>query len=298
MQEDSRHRALGSPFDAAKLPLGHAAAVASILAVTLLTSCSGVAPAIAMAPSDGPDPNAHRTYLLIVAHPDDENIIGAYLARLAREGHSVRVIVATDGNYGTRVTDIPEGDELGALRRRESECAARALGIAPPTFLSIDRLDTKNGVRAYLNGRKRLLELLKEKLREIAPDVVITFGPDGEYGHPEHIVVGAAITELLLRDALVEKYPLYYIAWTQSQVVDDDELSYVDERYLDVKATYSDADEKKSFVAARCYASQFTPQEIDEFVSRASADASNVVQFRRFFTRHTWSAKPDSRPDL
>lgn len=64
-----------------------------------------------------------RTITGIFAHPDDENMIGAVLARLAREGNRVFVIIATDGKYGTRVTNIPEGDSLGAIRQQESICA-------------------------------------------------------------------------------------------------------------------------------------------------------------------------------
>ncbi|MGH7336005.1 MAG: PIG-L deacetylase family protein, partial [Myxococcota bacterium] len=229
-----------------------------------------------IAGGDGP-----RRVLVVVAHPDDENMAGPFLAKLARQGHDVRLVIATDGKYGTRATDLPP-DELGPLRRRESECAALALGIPPPIFLAIDRLDTKNGVRAYLDGRRQLLTALGEQLDAFAPDALFTFGPDGEYGHPEHIVVGAALTEVLLRDGLVEKYPLYYLAWAKEQVADDDELSYVDARYLSVKATHTDADERKSFEAARCYASQTKAEEIEALVRDVSADRTSTYFFRRF----------------
>jgi LmbE family N-acetylglucosaminyl deacetylase len=246
-----------------------------LTAALLVASSNGVA---------GPTPEAkpaHKTFMMIVAHPDDENIIGGVLARLAREGHDVRLVIATDGKYSPLATSIPEGDALGAVRRDESRCAAKALGIPPPVFLSIDRLDTRNGVRPYLDGRKKFLALLSEQLATVRPDVLLTFGPDGEYGHPEHIVASAALTELLLRDGLVEQYPLYYLAWQREQVLDDDSLSFADPAYLGAVARFSDEDERKSFEAGRCYASQFTPQEMDEMVKGASA-AENVVYFRRF----------------
>jgi len=247
------------------------------IAVALL-----LATALGSTAADSPEKTTKpRTFLMVVAHPDDENIIGGVLARLAREGHTVRLIIATDGKYSPLATSIPEGDELGAARRKESQCAAEALGIPPPIFLSIDRLDTKNGVRSYLNGRKRFLELLSHQISTLQPDVLLTFGPDGEYGHPEHIVVSAGLTELLLRDGLVDKYPLYYIAWQREQVLDDDSLSFVDHRYLGTVAHFSDEDEKKSFEAAKCYVTQFTHDEIDELIEGASK-AENTVQFRRF----------------
>ncbi len=252
--------------------------LASIVVALLLASASSSLAA------DSPEKTAKpRTFLMVVAHPDDENIIGGFLARLAREGHNVRLIIATDGKYSPLATSIPEGDELGAARRKESQCAAEALGIPPPIFLSIDRLDTKNGVRSYLNGRKSFLELLSHQLSVLKPDVLLTFGPDGEYGHPEHIVVSAGLTELLLRDGLVDKYPLYYIAWQREEVLDDNTLSFVDPRYVGALAYFTEDDEKKSFKAGSCYQTQFTQEQMTEMASEASK-AENIVRFRRFRT--------------
>lgn len=234
-----------------------------------------------------------KTYMLVVAHPDDENVIGGVLARLAREGHDVRVVIATDGKYSPLATDIPAGDGLGAARRKESECAARALGIAPPVFLGIDRLDTKNGVRQYLQARPVFLEALAGQLKAIDPDVIITFGPDGEYGHPEHIVVAAGITELLLRDGLVERYPLYTLGWLREQVLDDPSLSFVDPRYMGTVAHYTDDDERKQVAAGRCYVTQFTPEEMDA-MAQAVTKAENVVRFRRFTAE---ALRPGEAPD-
>lgn len=256
----------------------------SVIVAAAVGLLAGVAPSgsagkdltTVAAPSSKP-----KTFLVVVAHPDDENIMGQVLARFARQGHKVQVIIATDGKDGTRVTKVPAGDLLGGLRRKESECACKKLGIQPPIFLSIDRLDTKNGVRAYLDGRKVLLAALKERLAALTPDALFTFGPDGEYGHSEHIVIGAAVTELLLRDGLVDRYPLYYFAWTKEQVLDDGDLSYADARYLDAKTGYTDEDEQKSFEAARCYATQSTPEEIDQLVRRESSDKANTLYFRR-----------------
>lgn len=227
-----------------------------------------------------------KTYLLVVAHPDDEAMVGPMLAKLAREGHRVHVLIATDGKYGTRISKIAEGDLLGEVRRKESECACKRLGVQPPIFLSLDRLDTKNGVRSYLNSRKALLPKLKEQLTALEPDAVFTFGPDGEQlGHPEHIVVGAAITELLLRDGLVDRFPLYYLAWVESMVRDDEGLSYVDPRYVDLTVTYTDEDEQRAIEANECYVSQHTPEEMADRARSMLTDKSNSIPFRRLHVR-------------
>jgi LmbE family N-acetylglucosaminyl deacetylase len=224
----------------------------------------------------------HETVLVVVAHPDDENLMGPVLAKLSRLGHDVHVVIATDGMYGTRVTSIAEGEQLAKVRRAESTKACAKLGVPPPQFLSLSRLDTKIGTGAYLDNHKILLEKLRALLVSLEPSLVFTFGPDGEYGHSEHIVVGGALTEVLLREGWVEKFPLYYFVSKKEHVTDDEDLSYVDPRYIDAQINYTDLDEAKSFEAAKCYVSQFTPDEIEEAISILSEDKSNTLFFRQF----------------
>lgn len=223
-----------------------------------------------------------KVILGIFPHPDDENIIGHVFAKYARLGHKVYVIIATDGKDGTRVTKIPPGDSLGKLRQQESICACEKLGINPPIYLHIDRLDTKFGVRPYLNGHKKLLEELKKIILQLEPDIMITLGPEGEYGHSEHIVTGASVTELLLREGWVDKYPLFFPVDRKEDVADDDDLSYVDDQYFNVKISYSDQDEQKLFEAAKCYVTQTTPEEINDLVEIQSRDKTNIKFFRKF----------------
>lgn len=222
-----------------------------------------------------------KTILVIVAHPDDENMGGAVLAKYARLNYRVQVVIATDGKDGTRVTKIPAGDSLGNLRKLESICACEKLGVDPPIFFSLDRMDTKFGVRAYLNARKKFLVELKKLIEDMQPDILITFGPDGEYGHSEHIVVGATVTELLLREGWVKKYPLYYLAWKKEQVQDNDDLGYVDSRYLEYEISFSDEDEKKSIEAAKCYVTQFTQEELQDEEDLRMSDTTSKISFRK-----------------
>ncbi len=79
----------------------------------------------------------------------------------------------------------------------------------------MERLDTKIGVRNYFNAHKQFRTDLIEKIAAINPDFIITFGPDGDSHHSEHIVTGSAVTEILLQQGWVAKYPLYYVAYTK-----------------------------------------------------------------------------------
>jgi N-acetylglucosamine malate deacetylase 2 len=223
-----------------------------------------------------------KTILGIFPHPDDENMIGSVLAKYSRLGHNVYVIIATDGKDGTRITKIPAGDSLGLLRQKESICACEKLKINPPIYLHTDRLDTKFGVRQYLNGRKKTMSELKKYIVQINPDLLLTFGPDGEYGHSEHIVTGAMVTELLLKEGWVEKYPLYFPVDIKEDVIDDDELSYIDKKYINLKVIYSDEDEQRMIEAAKCYVTQFTPDEIKDLTDLVTKNKSNTKYFRRF----------------
>lgn len=222
-----------------------------------------------------------RTILFIGAHPDDETAISEVLAKYAREGNKVFVIIATDGKDGTRVTKVPAGDSLGNLRRKESACGCKTLGLEPPIFLGIERLDTKIGVGNYFKAHRQLLDTLRVLIPLLAPDVIITAGPDGDTHHAEHIVAGASVTELLLAEGWVSKYPLYYFGWRKG-AGSVDELAYVDDQYFNVKITYTPDDEKKAIEALNCFITQYTSGELKEEAERKNKDTTNTVYFRRF----------------
>ena len=221
------------------------------------------------------------TILFVGAHPDDETAISEVLNKYTRLGNKVFVIIATDGKDGTRVTKIPAGDSLGMLRKKESTCGCKVLGVAAPIFLGIERLDTKIGTGKYFKEHQRFMDSLKLIIPAINPDVIITAGPDGDTHHSEHIVVSGAVTELLLAEGWVEKYPLYYFAWIKD-MPSIDPGSYMDEQYVNVKITYTTEDEKKAIAALNCYVTQYTAEELKEEAANKLKDPSNTINFRRF----------------
>jgi len=226
-----------------------------------------------------------KTLLAIFPHPDDESAIAEVLIKYADMGYNVQLIIATDGKDGTRVTKIPAGDSLGNIRKEETRCACKIMGIAEPIFLGMERLDTKIGTGKYFQEHKKLLTALKEKIPVINPDIILTFGPDGDSHHAEHIVTGAAVTELLLREAWVERYPLYYLAWSKDQASGYiEELGYVNHQYFNVTIDYSQEQENKALKIMPCYVTQYTPEELKEDRERKLKDKNHVLHFRRFVT--------------
>jgi N-acetylglucosamine malate deacetylase 2 len=224
-----------------------------------------------------------KVLLAVLAHPDDEGAIAQLLTKYSKD-NKVYIIIATDGRNGTK-PGFPTGDTLVKLRQAESECACKQMGTQPPIFLGFtDGFDTRDGVGIYLDQSKKLKELLSQKIKEINPDFIITFGPDGDTGHSDHRMISNMTTEVILKEGWAERYPLYYIAWTKK----DDEkfkmiggLNTVHPSYINVAITYSDEDERKGLQAIRCYKSQLSEKEMDEWVDVEKKDTTNVFHFRK-----------------
>jgi hypothetical protein len=130
-----------------------------------------------------PASSQSRTLLAVFAHPDDEASVGPLLARYAREPRT-RVVLAivTNGDRGvTPFGGIPAGDQLAAARVKEAACACEALGTRPPILLGLPD--------AGLNSSQVLADAaakLRKVFAEVGPDAIVTWGPDGGYGHPDH----------------------------------------------------------------------------------------------------------------
>src|SRR5918994_603326 len=134
-----------------------------------------------------------KTLVAVFAHPDDESVAAPILARYAREGVQVHLIIATDGAAGGQQTSIPRGPELARARAEEARCSADALGAKPPILLGFPDGQLGN----YTDDPLRLFKLtqrLQEELQRLGPDALITWGPDGGTGHPDHRLVSATGT--------------------------------------------------------------------------------------------------------
>jgi len=151
--------------------------------------------------------------MCVLAHPDDESLgTGGTLARYAAEGVETYLVTATRGERG-RFGDggeRPADEVVGRTREAELHAAAKELGLREVTILGYPDggLDAVDPAAAQ--------EQIADHLRRVRPHVVITFGPEGAYGHPDHIAVSqlatAAAYRAASRDAAVSK--LYYIAWS------------------------------------------------------------------------------------
>jgi LmbE family N-acetylglucosaminyl deacetylase len=150
-----------------------------------------------------------RTLVAVWAHADDEAPVGPVLARYAREGVQVHMIIATDGAQGAANTSVPRGPEIAKLRVEEARCSAQALGIHAPILLGFP-----DGALGNYNADPtmlfRLTQSIQEQLQRLRPDALITWGPDGGYGHPDHRIVSSIVTQLVRAGAPGVPQRLFY----------------------------------------------------------------------------------------
>ena len=126
-----------------------------------------------------------QTLMAIFAHPDDEAFgTGGILSKYAAEGTDVYLVTATRGEAGgISEPDLATEANLPLVRERELNCACQIYAIHPPIFL-----DYMDGQLPIVHQGQAVGKLVR-MIRELRPQVVVTFGPDGVYGHYDHIAV-------------------------------------------------------------------------------------------------------------
>ena len=125
--------------------------------------------------------------LAVFAHPDDESMgMGGTLAKYVSEGVETHLVCATRGERGWFGPDDqnPGPGALGRLREKELENAIQELGMTGLYFL--DYLDGEVDQADHAEA----IAKIATHIRRIMPQVVVTFPPDGNYGHPDHVAVG------------------------------------------------------------------------------------------------------------
>lgn len=166
----------------------------------------------------------------MLAHPDDESLgFGGTLAKYAAEGVEVSLVTATRGENGRfrghhAPPEHPGAAALAAIREAELRAAAATLGVGDLSLLDyrdreLDRADPRV-----------VVPLLAGHLRRVRPHVVVTFGADGAYGHPDHIAISQIATAAVIAAAAPARLPadgvdaapphavskLYYLAWPEA----------------------------------------------------------------------------------
>ena len=143
-----------------------------------------------------------RSLLAVFAHPDDESLAcGGLLAWCAAQGAEVSLVCVTHGEGGP---GSGPAQDLRETRKQELQSASRLLGISDLTLL-----DYPDGMLPWVDAAALEADIRKA-IRRLRPDVVITFGEDGLYWHPDHIAIHERATAAVA--ALADDAPaLYYV---------------------------------------------------------------------------------------
>lgn len=180
--------------------------------------------------------------LLVHAHPDDESLwTGGTIARYAAAGVPVTVVTCTLGEEGEVIPDALRGlavdaaDQLGGYRISELRAACAALGVSDHRWLGgVGRWRDSGMAGVAANGHPRAFAAgdlaeqaaaLAEIVADVRPQVVVSYGPDGGYGHPDHVraneVTMAACTDVERVFYTVTSRPAVAAGLAELSTVDD-----------------------------------------------------------------------------
>jgi LmbE family N-acetylglucosaminyl deacetylase len=213
---------------------------------------------------------AGRTLVAVLAHADDETAAGPVLARYAREGARVFLIIASDGGQGTGGggsgvrRDSAAPDALARTRAEEARCSAEALGAQPPVLLEFPdgKLGDFTGDRTLVF---RLTARLAAELERLRPDAVVTWGPDGGVGHPDHRIVSGLVTQLARAGApgMTERVYHMYLPAEAIRAMNPQRgappLLIPEAKHFTVRVAFTPADLEAAQRAMACHRSQYTP---------------------------------------
>lgn len=246
--------------------------------------------------------------LFVAAHPDDDMFGAGPSVALHADDPDLRFVLihATDGEAGEIARDSGvTRDELGAVRRREARDAWAALGRLPDRHEWFGLPD--GGLAAH--PFEDLVERIAIVLAEERPDVVITFGPDGITGHPDHVTLSLATTAAFerlagtrpgLKRLLYGSIPQSWIerwnarlstlgleTWDPSKPfhlrgVPDDSIG------VDID---SEAVAARVIAGVRAHRTQWSYQTV-------GTDLPLADGFRRSHFVIAWPARPDNKPPL
>jgi LmbE family N-acetylglucosaminyl deacetylase len=204
-----------------------------------------------------------RPILAVFAHPDDERVVAPLLSRLSREGRTTHLVIATDGSQGVRdFAHIPAGAPLAAARAKEASCAANRLGVKQLHIIGLP-----DGGLASFEVLGKLRTALVAIIDSVNPAAIITFGPEGGTGHPDHRLVGDVTSQIVQSNARYSAVDLLYASLPSERLRTapkaNPTVNGMTEALLTVRIPFNDQDlaaEREEFA---CHKSQYLPAEMD-----------------------------------
>ncbi len=224
-------------------------------------------------------PTTDRRLMIVLAHPDDESFaIGGTIAKYSALGVRITLVYATQGEMGVKGLDA---SLTGILREKELRAAGVILGASDIRFLGY-----MDGMLSLANPKEVVINIL-QVIKEIKPQIIITFGSDGISGHPDHVAISRLTTKAYDRSRSIQR--LFYIAPSEATqqgcgVVPSQEIAGGHVAMIDIK------DHLITKVrAAQCHISQKPP-----YKGSPEEEAKNLACHEIF----TWVRPKDNLCDL
>jgi len=201
--------------------------------------------------------------LAVFSHPDDETIAGPLLAKYSAEGHWVHLLTLTAGEKGLhKHAGIPAGEPLAAVRARELDCAAAALGLTSCTLLRFPDLGFFSAVHDPIWDDA--VAAVREAIDRVSPDVVLTWGPEGGTGHPDHRATNSVVVQAFQQRVLLKHKPskLYYAVFPETAGPDGWAVHTRVSREFITTDVDCNGHVHTAEKAVACHQSQWTPEAI------------------------------------
>lgn len=188
-----------------------------------------------------------RRLLYVLAHPDDESFGSAgTIARYSSDGTEVSLICTTNGDVGTAEPEFMKGyNSVSELRLAELRCASEVLNLKHVFTLGYrdsgmaGTEDNKHPDALAAADMDSVVDKVTKIIREVRPQVVVTFDPYGGYGHPDHIVTHNATVEAFHAAADPARYPAQLKDGIQPYQAQKLYFSTFDRRWLKLALRFS-----------------------------------------------------------
>ncbi len=180
------------------------------------------------------------------------------IAALARQGADVAIHYATPGDAGPGVSGLVPGAELAERRIAEAWCAVEALGIS--TLLGAEHGDGSLGIGAHHEGSAARALAASYQEQFALSDLILTWGPDGGYGHADHRMVSALATQVVQAMPAATRPKLLYVGIPAGRLPPVPEMAQwatTDPALLTESIAYTPADLAAASAAAQCHETQF-----------------------------------------
>ncbi|MDP5104503.1 MAG: PIG-L family deacetylase [Erythrobacter sp.] len=253
------------------------------------TALTGAFAALALAPATQAETENEneivtpQRVLVVLAHPDDELFMAPAIAALARQGAVVTLAYATQGEAGPGVSNYAPGEELADVRLQEAFCSGQELGA--PVVITFNRGDGRLGVDAH-HKDSPASGLLRD-FTTVVPvqNLVLTWGPDGGYGHADHRMVNALTTQIVQAMPAAKRPRLLYVGIPSGSRPDVPQMAgwaETDPALLTETIAYTTADLEAAKAAVQCHVTQF--------------DADTRAGMMPLFDATIWQGKVHFRP--